>query len=79
MTTDKPNDRTTLDKLISVLLRAPWAEALDVLWKLARKMMQDRAGKGLYEVLGYESTLEPKDRMINACMPSSVYRPAGPP
>jgi hypothetical protein len=47
-------NQTFLDRLIATLRRAPWPEALEELWKLARKATQDDASRGMYEVLEYE-------------------------
>ena len=63
MTDEKRNgNRRLADKLIDVLLGFPWTEVLRDAWKIARKAMQGRADRGLYEVLEYESALELKDR-----------------
>jgi hypothetical protein len=63
MTDEKRNgNRRLADKLIDVQLGFPWTEVLRDAWKIARKAMQGRVDRGLYEVLEYESTLELKDR-----------------
>jgi hypothetical protein len=63
MADEKHNDnRSLLDKLITILLGFPWLEVLDEVGKIARKVMPGWFYEGVYEVLEYESTLELKDR-----------------
>jgi hypothetical protein len=62
MTDEKRNSNQRLvDKVIDVLLGLPWPEVLRDGWKIARKAMQGRADRGLYEALKYKSTLELED------------------
>jgi hypothetical protein len=62
MTTGETDNQSTLDKPISVLFRALWAEALEGIWRLIRKVVQDKVCRSLYEVLEYESALTLRDR-----------------
>jgi hypothetical protein len=63
MTGGKDTDNQSLiDKLMTVLLRLPWADVLGDDLKALRQATQGRSYIGLYEVLEYESTLELKDR-----------------
>jgi hypothetical protein len=56
------NNQRPFDRLITILLGLSWLEVLVDAWKAARKLLQSRSYKGMYEVLEYESTLELKDR-----------------
>jgi hypothetical protein len=51
-----------IGKQITVLSGLPWFEVLGTVWQIARKALQARSYKGMYEVLEYESTLELRDR-----------------
>jgi hypothetical protein len=63
MTDEKDNNNQSLvDKLITALLRLPWADVLGDALKALRQAIRSRSYRGLYEVLEYESTLELKDR-----------------
>jgi hypothetical protein len=46
-----------LDKLVAVRLRQSWLDVLGDMGNVARKIVQGRSYRGLYEVLGYEATL----------------------
>ena len=62
MTDENDNaNQNLLDKLITVLVRLPWAEVLADALKALREAILGRSYRGLYEVLEYESTLELKD------------------
>lgn len=50
--------RSRLDRLIPIILGLPWLEILAETLKLGRKLWQGMADEGMYEVVGYESTLE---------------------
>lgn len=63
MTDDKRDDhQSMLDELIALLLRLDWLDVLGDVWKALQRALPGQSYKGLYEVLEYESTLEPKDR-----------------
>jgi hypothetical protein len=63
MTDERDNGNQNLvDKLIGVLLGLPWADVLGDTLKALRKVIKGRSYRGLYAVLGYESTLELRDR-----------------
>jgi hypothetical protein len=58
MADEKHNDNhSLLDKLVAVLLRQSWLDVLGDMGNVARKIVQGRSYRGLYEVLGYEATL----------------------
>jgi hypothetical protein len=62
MADDKHNDDQKLfDKLIAVLLRQSWLDALGDVGKVVRKMVQTWSYRSMYEVLEYEATLELED------------------
>jgi hypothetical protein len=54
--------RPLLDKLITLLLRLDWLDALSNVRRMFRKALPSQFYQGLYEVLEYESTLELRDR-----------------
>jgi len=47
---------------ITFLFNLPSLRFLKQIWEFVQKLINDFAGRGLYEVLDYESTLELKDR-----------------
>jgi hypothetical protein len=59
---DRSDDRSLLNRILTILLGLPWSEALREAWKIAHKAMQRRLSAGMYQVLAYESTLELHDR-----------------
>ncbi len=50
-----------IDRVMPVLLKAPWLEISAEAWKIVRKLAQGMADEGIYEVLEHEATLELKD------------------
>ena len=56
------DNRSLIDKLITVLVGLPWPEVIGKAWKIILKALQGRSFEGMYDVLEYESTLELKDR-----------------
>ena len=63
MADEKHNDNhSLLDKLVAVLLRQSWLDVLGDVGNVARKIVQGRPYRGLYEVLEYEATLELEDQ-----------------
>ena len=59
---NRNDDHGLLDKSITALSGLPWFELLGKAWQLARKALQARSYRGMYEVLEHETTLELKDR-----------------
>jgi len=59
MADEKHNDNhSLLDKLVAVLLRQSWLDVLGDVGNVARKIVQGRSYRGLYEVLECEATLK---------------------
>ena len=55
---DKKTTTVIPDQLIALLLVLPWMDILAETYKLLRTLWRGLADEGMYEVLGYESTLE---------------------
>ncbi|MCJ7533458.1 MAG: hypothetical protein MUO64_20845 [Anaerolineales bacterium] len=51
-----------LKQWLMTFIGLPWIVAVDKLWPIGQKILQNFVTKGVYEVTDYESTLEIKDR-----------------